>query len=296
MRARRCGRIGVREEVLGMIQLNNVVKRYDRFCLECSMEIPVGQVTGLIGRNGAGKSTAFKAILGLIRADAGTIRVLGKDVSALTQADREQIGVVLSDSGFCSYLTIKEILPMLDAMYADFSREKFAADCDRMGLPLKKKIKEFSTGMKRKLQILAALSHNAKLLVLDEPTAGLDVVARDALLGLLREYAEGGDRSIVISSHISSDLEGICDDVYMIEDGKIVLHEDTDVLLNNYGLLKVTKEQFAKLDRTHLLRTREENFGYSCLTKERQFYQDNYPSVVIERGSIDEVITMFGNR
>ena len=140
--------------------------------------------------------------------------------------------MVLSDSGLCNYLTIKDFLPMLNTMYADFSVKKFTADCERMGLPMKKKIKEFSTGMKRKLQILVALSHNAKLLILDEPTAGLDVVARDELLGLLREYAEDGERSIVISSHISSDLEGICDDVYMIENGKIVLHEDTDVLLN----------------------------------------------------------------
>lgn len=275
-----------------MVKLNSVVKQYDNFRLECSMEVPVGQVTGLIGRNGAGKSTAFKAILGLIHTDGGAIEVFGKDIAALTQADKEQIGVVLSDSGFCSYLTIRDFLPVLDAMYADFSREKFASDCERMGLPLKKKIKEFSTGMKRKLQILAALSHNAKLLILDEPTAGLDVVARDELLGLLREYAENGDRSIVISSHISSDLEGICDDVYMIDNGKIILHEDTDVLLNEYGLLKVTEEQFGKLDQTHLLKTKKENFGYSCLTNQRQFYQDNYPSVVIERGSIDEVITM----
>lgn len=256
------------------------------------MEVPVGQVTGLIGRNGAGKSTAFKAILGLIHTDGGTIEVFGKDAAKLTQEDKDQIGVVLSDSGFCSYLTIKDFLPVLDTMYANFSREKFAADCERMGLPLKKKIKEFSTGMKRKLQILAALSHNAKLLILDEPTAGLDVVARDELLGLLREYAENGDRSIMISSHISSDLEGICDDVYLIDNGRIVLHEDTDVLLNEYGLLKVTKEQFDRLDRTHLLQIREENFGYSCLTNQRQFYQDNYPSVVIEKGSIDEVIAM----
>lgn len=275
-----------------MIKLNNVVKQYDNFRLECSMQVPVGQVTGLIGRNGAGKSTAFKAILGLIHTDGGTIEVFGKDAAKLTQEDKEQIGVVLSDSGFCGYLTIRDFLPVLDTMYADFSRDKFAADCERMGLPLKKKIKEFSTGMKRKLQILAALSHNAKLLILDEPTAGLDVVARDELLGLLREYAENGDRSIMISSHISSDLEGICDDVYMIDNGRIVLHEDTDVLLNEYGLLKVTKEQFGKLDQTHLLQIKEENFGYSCLTNQRQFYQDNYPAVVIERGSIDEVITM----
>ena len=161
-----------------------------------------------------------------------------------------------------------------------------------MELPLNKKIKEFSTGMKRKLQILSALSHNAKLLVLDEPTSGLDVIARDELLNLLREYMENGERSIIISSHISSDLEGLCDDIYMIEKGKMILHEDTDVLLTEYGLIKATDEQFEKLEKSHLLKSKKERFGYSCLTNQKQFYQDNYPSLVIERGSIDEVITM----
>lgn len=275
-----------------MLKMNNVVKQYDNFRLECTLEVPEGRVTGLIGRNGAGKSTAFKAVLGLIRADEGTIEVFGKNVSSLTRTDKEQIGVVLSDSGFCGYLSIWDYLPVLGAIYGHFSKEKFLADCERMELPLKKKIKEFSTGMKRRLQIIAALSHDARLLILDEPTAGLDVVARDELLGLLREYAQDGGRSIVISSHISSDLEGICDDVYMIENGKIVLHEDTDVLLDEYGLLKVSRKQFEKLEKTYLLKTRKEGFGYICLTNKKQFYRDNYPSVVIEKGGIDEVITM----
>lgn len=275
-----------------MIKLNNVIKRYDDFCLECSMEVPTGQITGLIGRNGAGKSTAFKSILGLIRPDGGTIEVLGKNINEFTAKDKEQIGVVLSDAGFSGYLTIKDLIPMLNAMYTDFSKEKFTEDCNKMQLPLNKKIKEFSTGMKRKLQILAAISHNARLLILDEPTAGLDVVARDELLDLLRGYAENGERSIVISSHISSDLEGLCDDIYMIEDGKIILHEETDVLLSEYGLIKAANEQFDKLDQSYLIKIRKENFGYSCLTNRKQFYQDNYPSLVIEKGSIDDVITM----
>lgn len=275
-----------------MVRLDNVVKQYDNFRLDCSMQVSTGQVTGLIGRNGAGKSTAFKTMLGLIDTDGGTVEVLGKAVKSLTAKDREQIGVVLADSGFSGYLSIKDLIPVLDTLYADFSRKQFMADCERMELPMKKKIREFSTGMKRKLQILAALSHNARLLILDEPTAGLDVVARDELLNLLREYMENGDRSIVISSHISSDLEGICDDVYMIENGSILLHEDTDVLLNEYGLLKVTFDQYGKLDKRYLIRQKKEHFGYSCLTNKRQFYQDNFPSVVIERGSIDEVILM----
>ena len=275
-----------------MVRLDNVVKQYDNFRLDCSMQVSTGQVTGLIGRNGAGKSTAFKTMLGLIDTDGGTVEVLGKAVKSLTAKDREQIGVVLADSGFSGYLSIKDLIPVLDTLYADFSRKQFMADCERMELPMKKKIREFSTGMKRKLQILAALSHNARLLILDEPTAGLDVVARDELLNLLREYMENGDRSIVISSHISSDLEGICDDVYMIENGSILLHEDTDVLLNEYGLLKVTFDQYGKLDKRYLIRQKKEHFGYSCLTNKRQFYQDNFPSVVIGRGSIDEVILM----
>ena len=275
-----------------MIRLDNVVKQYDKFRLDCSLQVPEGRVTGLIGRNGAGKSTAFKTMLGLIEIEGGTVEVFGKAAKNLTAKDREQIGVVLADSGFSGYLRIKDLMPVLDTLYTDFSREQFMAGCEQMELPINKKIKEFSTGMKRKLQILAALSHNARLLILDEPTAGLDVVARDELLNLLREYMETEGRSILISSHISSDLEGICDDVYLIENGRMLLHEDTDVLLNEYGLLKVTFEQFAMLDPRYLLRKKKEGFGYSCLTNKRQFYQDNFPSVVIERGDIDKVILM----
>jgi len=273
-----------------MVKLSNVKKQYGNFCLECSMEVPVGQITGLIGRNGAGKSTMFKAMLGLIQIDGGSIELFGKDVQMLKADDKEQIGVVFADSGFTGYLSIKDVMPMLDAMYGSFSRKKFEEDCKRMELPLDKQIKEFSTGMKRKLQILAALSHNARLLLLDEPTAGLDVVVRDEILGLLRAYMEDGTRSIVISSHISSDLEGLCDDIYMIDHGKMILHEDTDVLLGEYGLIKATAEQFEQLDKSYMLKSRKEDFGYSVLTNRKQFYQENYPNLVVEKGSIDEVI------
>lgn len=278
-----------------MVKLNNVKKIYKGFELDCSMEVKAGQITGLIGRNGAGKSTAFKAMLGLIRIDGGSVEVLGKSADKLDAKDREKMGVVLANAGFSGYLSIKDIIPVLDSLYSGFSRDNFRKDCERFELPLNKKIKDFSTGMKRKLQILAAISHNASLLILDEPTAGLDVVARDELLGLLREYMENGERSIVISSHISSDLEGLCDDVYMIEQGKIVLHEDTDVLLSEYGLLKVTPEQFDRLDKSYIINTNKEDFGYSCLTNQKRFYQENYPDVVIEKGSIDELIVSLIN-
>lgn len=160
-------------------------------------------------------------------------------------------------------------------------------------LPLTKKIKEFSTGMKAKLKVLVAISHNAKVLILDEPTSGLDVIARDDILEMLREFMEKDEeRAILISSHISSDLETLCDDLYMIHEGSVILHEDTDVLLSDYALLKVNDEQFYKLDKQYLLRIKKETYGYSCLTNQKQYYMENYPDIAFDKGTIDEVIMM----
>lgn len=274
-----------------MLKIENLQKNYDRFHLDCSLEVMPGCITGLIGQNGAGKSTTFKAALGLISADGGTIQIFGKDVRELSKKDREKIGVVLSDSGFSGYLSIKDIVPIMENMYADFEKAYFLEQCEHFGLPLNKKIKEFSTGMKAKLKTLAAITHGAALLILDEPTAGLDVVARDELLQLLREYMERDEQnSILISSHISTDLEGLCDDLYMIHEGHMILHEDTDVLLSDYAVLKVKEEQLARLDKQYVLKAKKETFGYSCLTNQKQFYMDNYPEVTIEKGSIDELI------
>ena len=275
-----------------MISFENVKKTYGNFTMHCTMEVKPGRITGLIGPNGAGKTTAFKAVLNLISIDSGTLTVLGKPSGQLTARDMEKIGAVLSDSGFCGYLTVRDLVPVLKNFYEEFSVQDFQENCQKLGLPLDKKIKEFSSGMKAKLKVLAAISHNPQLLVLDEPTAGLDVLARDSLLQMLREYMEQEDRSILISSHISSDLEGLCDDVYLIDQGKILLHEETDVLLSDYAILKVTPEQYASFDQSHLLRRSREAYGFCLLTDQKQFYLKKYPSLVIERGGIDEVITM----
>ena len=200
---------------------------------------------------------------------------------------------MLSDSGFSGYLTIGDILPVLGSLYQQFDKTFFMEQVQKAGLPLRKQIREFSTGMKAKLKVLVAISHNARFLLLDEPTAGLDVVARDELLTLLREYMEADpNRSILISSHISSDLESLCDDIYMIHEGRIVLHEETDVLLSDYALLKVTNEQYEHLDKQYIFKVKKETYGYSCLTNQKTFYMENYPDVTIENGSIDEVISM----
>lgn len=276
-----------------MLKIESLKKQYDKFLLDCSLEVKPGLVTGLIGQNGAGKSTTFKAILGLISIDGGSVTILGKDIKNFTPEDKENLGVVLSDSGFSGYLTIKDIIPVLKNLYHNFDYPFFVEQTQRFQLPLDKKIKDFSTGMKAKLKVLVAISHSAKMLILDEPTAGLDVIARDELLDMLREFMEKDEeRSILISSHISSDLETLCDDLYMIHDGKIILHEDTDVLLSDYALLKVDAKQYDNLDKQFVIRSKKEPYGYSCLTNQKQYYIDNYPKIAIEKGTIDEVITM----
>lgn len=276
-----------------MLEINGLVKHYKDFTLNCTMKVEPGRITGLVGGNGAGKSTTFKAALGLITYDGGSITLMGKTPAELTAEEKEKIGVTLAESGFSGYLKVKDVVPVLAAMYPSFDRSRFLSLCQRFGVPQDKYIKEFSTGMKAKLKVLAAATHGADFLLMDEPTTGLDVMARESILDLLREYMEEDEnRSILISSHISSDLEGLCDDIYMIHNGQIVFHEDTDVLLNEYGLIKADEEQYRKLDKEYLLRVRKESFGYSCLTDQKQYYLENYPGVVVEKGTLDEVITM----
>lgn len=276
-----------------MLKIEHLKKTYGSFSLDCSLEIRPGSVTGLVGQNGSGKSTTFKAVLGLIAAEGGKVQILGKELQEFGVEDREKLGVVLADSGFSGYLTIKDVVPVLERLYKKFDKGFFMEQIRRFQLPEAKKIKEFSTGMKAKLKVITAISHEARLLILDEPTSGLDVVARDEVLELLREFMEKDEeRAILISSHISSDLETLCDDLYMIHEGKIVLHEDTDVLLSEYALLKVSEEQYAHMDRQYILRYKKESFGYSCLTNQAQFYRENYPKIAIEKGTVDEVIMM----
>lgn len=276
-----------------MLKIDHLQKQYGNFSLDCSLEVKAGCITGLIGQNGAGKSTTFKSVLGLIAKDSGTISLLGKEIETFSARDLENLGVVLSDSGFSGYLTPRDYLPVLKEMYHNFQEDYWKEQLQKLKLPLDKKIKDFSTGMKAKFKILTALSHQAKLLILDEPTAGLDVVARDEILEMLRNYMEAEEeRAILISSHISSDLETLCDDIYMIHNGQMILHEDTDILLADYALLKVSKQQYQELDSRYLLKVKKEPFGFSCLTNQKQYFRENYPQIVMENGSIDKIIVM----
>ena len=246
-----------------MITFENVKKAYKNYNFDIPfMNIPQGVITGLVGKNGAGKSTAIGLITGLIKPDSGTVKTFGIPAEKLTPSDKLNLGVFLDNSGFSTQLNVSDIA-------------------------------EFSSGMKVKLKILVAITHKARLLILDEPTTGLDVEARNEVLDMLRQYVSFDDtRSILITSHISSDLENLCDDIYLIHNGRIILHEDTDAIVEQYGVLKVNEEQFKELDKSYILNSLKENYGYACFVKSKAFYKENYPGIVVENGGIDELILM----
>ena len=276
-----------------MLYIKNLTKKYPGFELDATLEVQPGRITGLIGENGSGKTTLFKAILGLIHKDGGQADLFGKPVEKLRSEDRSRIGAVLADSGFSAYITIRDAGRILKGLYPSFREDWFREQCLRYGLPENKKIKELSTGMKAKLKILTALSHGADFLILDEPTAGLDVIVREDVLNMIREYMEEDEqRSVLISSHISSDLESLCDDFYMIHGGKIVFHEETDRLLSDYGVLKVRPAEYDELDKSYILKKKKESFGYSLLTDQKNYYLENAPGLVMEQAGLDELILL----
>ena len=222
---------------------------------------------------GAGKSTAIKLILGLCQAEEGTVTVLGSDSKELSEKVKQDIGVSLAESGFSGELTVNDVKHILKKMYHSFDENYFIKQSENLKLPMN--------------------THHAKLLIMDEPTAGLDVEARNEILDMLRAYiAEDESRSILITSHISTDLESLCDELYLIHDGKLILHEATDAILEQYGILKVSEEQYRTLDQSSILKVQKENYGYACFTNDKKFYQENYPQIAVENGGIDELILM----
>ena len=277
-----------------MITIDNFVKQYRDFKLEVSMDVPDNRVVGIIGRNGCGKSTTIKAILGLVKPTSGSVRVFGREASTLTPRDKEKIGVTLSDSTFSDQLAIDDIRAVLRAMYRDFDEAFFREMCGKFNLPTDKPLKEFSTGMKAKAGLLAAITHKASLLILDEPTSGLDVEARTEIIRFLKDYVKAHDCSILITSHISTDLEGLCDEFYLFSAGKVLLHETDENIGKRYGTVQIPFERFDAVDKTYLSGYKKETFGYACITNDKEYFETNCPELKVKPATIDDFILLLG--
>ncbi len=251
------------------LKLSHVCKRYGDFSLDnVSFALPMGSIMGFIGENGAGKSTTINTILGLVRRDGGEIEVLGSPVGQKPEAAlKQQLGVVLDEAGFPQAMTARQVGRMLAGCYQNWDQKGFEGYLKRFSLPDKKPIRAFSRGMKMKLELAAALSHGARLLILDEATSGLDPVVRDEIIDLLLEFIQDENHAVLISSHITSDLEKVCDYVTFIHQGRIVYSEEKDALLERMCVVKCSAEQLEQLDRKAVHGVRRGQFGAEVLAE-----------------------------
>ena len=247
---------------MNAIDIKNLSKHYKGFSLEnLNLTLPSGCIMGLVGENGAGKSTTIRLILGMTGADSGEITVFGQQMSPEL---KERIGVVLDEPGFPSCMTAGQIGKMLSGLYRSWQSDTFAGYLEKLQIPVDKAFKDFSKGMKMKLCLAAALSHGAKLLILDEATSGLDPVVRDQLLDIFNEFTRDEGNSILISSHIVSDLEKICDYIAFLHRGRLMLCREKDELLSDYVFVMGSREQIDGLDP---IGRRDGRFGTEAIVR-----------------------------
>ncbi len=273
------------------VVIQGLTKRYKDFTLDnISFRIPKGSIMGFVGENGAGKTTTIKAMLDLIRTESGEAYLLGCPSTKLTMDVKAELGVVFDGSNFHDNLTIENINLVMKNIYSNWEETLFYSYVQRFGLPQNKIIKEYSRGMKMKLSIAAALSHHSKLLILDEATSGLDPMVRDEILDIFLEFIQDEEHTILLSSHIISDIEKIADYVTFIHKGKIVFCESKDVLIYQYGIIHCRKEEAASIDRSYVVGIRENNFGTDVMIRNKDEFLRRYHQYTIDRTSIEEIM------
>ena len=276
------------------IEINGITKRYDGFALDnVSFSVPKGCIMGFIGQNGAGKTTTIKSILHITDINAGEIKLLGLDHIKDETEIKKRTAVVFDELPFHDIFTAKDMAKIFEGMYEDWDNKTYNSYLERFELPVKKKIGNFSKGMKMKLQIACALSHNAELLIMDEATTGLDPVVRDEILHIFQEYLQNGERSVLMSSHITSDLEKIADIVTFIDKGKILLSGFKDEILDSHGILKCSKEQLSEIDPEDIVSTRLNSFGAEVMVSERENAAYKYRELVLDPASLDDIMLYY---
>lgn len=269
------------------IVVKNVCKNYKEFKLDnVSFDVPAGTIVGLIGENGAGKTTIIKSILGITNADSGEIYILGNKPDEI--ASKEEVGIVLDETNFYETLSGDDVNKIMKNIYKSWNEDCFYKKLERFNVSSKKKIKEYSKGMRMKLGLAVALAHNPRVLVMDEALNGLDPIARTEMLDLFMEFIMNEKNSILISSHITSDLEKICDYIIFINEGKVILNDSKDSLIENYGVLKCSKEVFDSIDKSDIFSYRTTNYSCEALVKNKRL--PIYKDVVVDKASLEDIM------
>ena len=272
--------------------VSGLTKTYQHFVLDhVSFTVPSGSIVGLIGENGAGKSTTINAALGLIQKEDGVVSIL--DSEELDRDVKEQIGVVFDGSNYPEILSPKKLNRVMKNIYRTWDEQAYLHLLKQFSLPADKQIKQFSKGMKMKLAISVAFSHHSRLLVLDEATSGLDPVARDDILDMLLDFVQDEEHSILVSSHITSDLEKIADYIVFIHEGKVVFEKPKDELTEGYGILKCGAAQFDALDKSDIISYRKMDYEWQILVSNRERMQKKYPKALVVPATIDEIMLLY---
>lgn len=284
-------------EINNVIELNKVTKDYGDFKLDqISFAVPTGSVCGFIGQNGAGKTTTINLILDIIKRDSGEIKVFGQSIDKDSARLREDIGVVFDEMGFHEFMTGRDINIMMKNIYKNWDEIIFFEYLKRFSLPSKKKCGSFSRGMRMKLQIAVALSHHAKLLIMDEPTSGLDPIVRNEILDIFREFVLIEDHTILLSSHITGDLEKLADEVVFIDGGRIILSGNKDEILEQHGILKCDKAMASRIDDNFVIHKEISSFGAEILVNDRKIAANLYPNMILEPASLEQIMLHYASR
>ena len=271
--------------------IKDLTKRYKDFTLDkVSFTVPKGTIMGFVGENGAGKTTTIKAILDLIGTDGGEVSILGYPSKQIPMDRKASIGVVFDGSNLHDNLNIRNVDLVMKNIYKNWDSKVFADYTKRFELPERKNIKQFSRGMKMKLSIAIALSHHSKLLILDEATSGLDPMVRDEILDIFLEFIQEEDHTILLSSHIISDIEKVADYVTFIHKGRIVFSESKDELIYQYGIVRCRKEEASDIDRSYIVGVRENSFGTEVMIRKKDAFMRQYHQYTVDRTSIEEIM------
>ena len=280
--------------VTSALSVSGLTKKYKEFVLsDISFQVPRGAIVGLVGENGAGKSTTLNSILGLIHKDAGTISIMGKDIEKMNSAFKEKIGVVFDGTNFSEELTPKKLNKVLNGIFASWDEAYFFSLLEKLSLPVGRKIKSFSKGMKAKLSIAVAFAHHPKLLILDEVTSGLDPMVRDDMLDMFLDFVQNEENSILLSSHITSDLEKVADYIVFIHAGRLIFSKPKDELLENYGIIKCGVAQFDEIDKQDIISCRKQDYEWQLLVADRNNAKKKYPKAMIIPATIDEIMLLY---
>lgn len=274
-----------------ILEVKDMTKKYDDFCLDhINFSLPSGSIMGLIGENGAGKTTTIKAILKLIDVDEGCVNIFGSSYDADEKLIKKQIGVVFDECNFHYYMDAFKVSKIMQDIHPGWDSDLFRQYLKNFNISEKKTVKEMSRGMRVKFSLAVALAHRPKLLILDESTSGLDPVSRDDILDILMEFIQDEEHSVLISSHITSDLEKIADYITFLHEGKIILSKSKDELIYNYGIIKCKQNDFDHIDKQDIISYLKKDYGYEILIENKEKINIKYRNLTIDNASIEEIM------